>query len=132
MPSLKRPFQLRLIVAASANASSLLWKTKQVPLIIITTIVAKDLWLPFWHVAWHLWQREGYDNVNIIWIGSIFHLQTKVFRFIFLKQKWFFLVEKKKRFCNMCVCVLRWKLLQNLKTNLWKLLFIFVYYFLLI
>jgi len=33
-------FQLRLSVAASANdASSLLWETKQVPLIVITTIV---------------------------------------------------------------------------------------------
>ena len=51
MPSLKRPFQLRLVVAApSANASlcasSMVWETKQVPLIIIiiiVMIVAADL-----------------------------------------------------------------------------------------
>lgn len=64
MPSLKRPFQLRLVVAApSANASlcasSMVWETKQVPLIIIiiiVMIVAADLWLLWWHVAWDLWQ----------------------------------------------------------------------------
>lgn len=106
-------FQLRLIVAASANASSLVWKTKQVPLIIIKTIVAKDLWLVFWHVAWHLWQTEGYDNVNIIWTRSIFHLQTKIFKFIFIEskvdipsgKKHIFSGGRKRRDFTTCVCV---------------------------